>query len=167
MTDWQRIVAGHSGMVWRTAYRLLGNRGDAADCYQDTFLAALEMSRRQKVRNWRALLTRLCTCRAVDRLRRRRRDADRRDGVADWAAVPSPNPGPVEYAEAAELSARLRRALGELPDRQAEVFCLRCLDDLSYRDIARQLRIKTSAVGVLLHRARARLRELLSAGVAR
>jgi RNA polymerase sigma-70 factor (ECF subfamily) len=51
--------------------------------------------------------------------------------------------------------------LGLLPDRQAEVFCLRCLEDLSYRAIAKQLDLKVSAVSVLLHRARARLRELL------
>ena len=57
--------------------------------------------------------------------------------------------------------ARLRKALAQLPTQQAEVFCLRSINDLSYREIAGQLDLKTSAVGVLLHRARSRLRELL------
>ena len=162
MPDWQEIVSRHSPTVWRTAYRLLGNRAEAADCLQETFLAALEISRRQKVRNWPGLLIRLCTYRALDELRRRLRRTQQLNGLAKWATVPSSNPGPVELTQAAELSARLRLALTQLPAQQAEVFCMRFLEDLTYRDIARQLGIKTSAVSVLLHRARLRLRELLS-----
>lgn len=79
--------------------------------------------------------------------------------------VASSNPGPVEEAQAAELAARLRRALAELPDQQAEVFCLRCIEQRSYREIGQQLGLKTSAVGVLLYRARGRLRVLLSGNV--
>ncbi len=166
MTDWPAIVGRHKSAVWQTAYRLLGNRADASDCFQETFLSALDLSGRQRVRNWSALLMRVCTCRAMDELRRRHRRADRRDDVADFSAVASPNPGPGERVLAAELSERLRLALAALPGRQAEVFCMRCLNDLSYRQIASQLGIKTSAVGVLLHRARWRLRELLSPTVA-
>ena len=167
MTDWQRIVRKHGGVVWHTAYRLLGNHEEAADCFQETFMAALKLSPCRKVRNWRAMLVRVCTCRALDQLRSRLRQADRQKTLADWTTVTSPNPGPVEQAEAAELSVRLRIGLASLPEQQAAVFCLRCFDDLSYREIARQLGIKTSAVGVLLHRSRARLRELLPAADAR
>jgi RNA polymerase sigma factor (sigma-70 family) len=49
--------------------------------------------------------------------------------------------------------------LTELPPRQAQAFCLRYLNDMSYRQIAKELGIKTNAAGVLLHRARAKLRE--------
>ena len=56
----------------------------------------------------------------------------------------------------------MRQALAKLPGQEAEIFCMKCLDDLSYRDIGRQLGLKTSAVGVLLHRARSRLREMLA-----
>lgn len=71
MTDWQKIVDRHSQAVWQTAYRLLGNREEAADCFQETFLGALELSRRERVGNFAALLRRLCICRAMDRLRKR------------------------------------------------------------------------------------------------
>ncbi len=161
MTDWERIVGRHGAAVWQTAYRLLGNREEAADCYGQTFLAAIELSRRQKVRNYGGLLRWLCTCRAMDRLRQRGRQAGREEGLADWSNVASTNPGPVEEAQAAELSERLRGALAGLPSREAEVFCMRYLSELSYRDIGRQLGLKTSAVGMLLHRARGRLREML------
>ena len=77
MTDWRNIVSRHGPAVWRTAYRLLGAHADAADCFQEAFLAALQMSRRQRVRSWPALLQTLTTRRALDELRRRIR---RRDG---------------------------------------------------------------------------------------
>lgn len=162
MTDWPRIVSRHTGLVWRTAYSLLGRPDEAVDCLQATFLAALELSRQQRVRDYPSLLTRICTNRAIDQLRQRLRRRHRVNGLAKWSTVPSPNSGSVESAQAVELSARLRLALTQLPARQAEVFCMRFLNDLSYRDIARQLGIKVSAVAVLLHRARLRLRELLS-----
>ena len=165
MMDWQEIVSRHSGLVWRTAYRLLGRHDEAADCFQEAFLAAWEISRSQKVRHWPALLVRLATRRALDRLRRRLRQAEQFQDMPDWSAVAARDPSPQDQAAYADLSDRLRGALGQLPDQQAEVFCLRCLDDLSYRDIARQLDLKVSAVSVLLYRARSRLRELLQHSV--
>ena len=165
MTDWQEVVSRHSGLVWRTAYRLLGRHDEAADCYQEAFLAAWEISKSQRVRHWPALLVRLATRRALDRLRRRLRQAGQVRELPDWSSVPSREPTPQEHLAGSELAAKLRGLLGYLPDRQAEVFAMRCLDDLSYRDIARQLDLKVSAVSVLLHRARSRLRELLQQSV--
>lgn len=162
LRDWQAIVDRHGRLVWQTAYRLLGNRADAADCFQEAFVSALAVSRREEVRDWSALLQRLATARALDRLRQRLRRGRRSDEVADWGAMLSPNPSPEESVEAAELRGKLRWAVAQLPSRQAEVFCLRCLGDMSYRQIAVELGIKRNAVGVLLHRARSRLRELLA-----
>ena len=71
--DWQAIVTEHGPTVWQTAYRLLGNRADAADCFQETFLSAFEYSRHQPVRHIPGLLVRLATTRAIDRLRQRTR----------------------------------------------------------------------------------------------
>lgn len=71
-------------------------------------------------------------------------------------------PLPLQAAENAELSATLRLAMAEIPSRQAEVFCLFHLDGWSYPEIAEHLAISTDVVGVWLHRARGRLRELLA-----
>lgn len=164
MIDWDSIVVEHGEMVWRTAYRLLGCVQDTQDCTQEAFVSALEFSRRQRVRDWPALLCHLATARAIDRLRKRIRDGRKNGEPADGREYADRGPGPVEEAEAAELSSRLRNALAQLPPRQAEVFALRFLDDLSYRSIGRTLGIKTNAVGVLLHDARTRLRKLLGDG---
>jgi RNA polymerase sigma-70 factor (ECF subfamily) len=160
VTDWETIVEREGPAVWRTAYRLLGRRADAEDCFQDTFLAALRLWAKQPVRHPRAALQRLATARAVDRLRRRYRESGRAADVA-WDAVRSAEPSPVQHAAAAELSARLREALARLPGKQADVFCLHCLEGWAYADIASELGVSVEAVGVMLHRARARLRAAL------
>ena len=160
MVDWKAIVDRDGPAVWRTAYRLLGNRADAEDCFQETFLAALELSRRERIEHPRAVLQRLATARAFDRLRRRYRRA-RDEARADWDAVAARDPRPPELAEAAELSERLREALAALPGQQAEVFCLHCLEGWSYSEIVGRIGSSTGAVGVALHRARSRLRKLL------
>jgi RNA polymerase sigma-70 factor (ECF subfamily) len=164
MIDWRAIVAEHGGTVWQTAYRLLSNHADAADCFQETFVSAIKLARREKVKNWGPLLRRLATARALDRLRQRLRRTQRSGDAADWAQVASASPSPVEAAEVVELRARLRRAVAELPEQQAQVFCLRYLEDMSYRQIARELALTSNAVGVVLHRARSALRGLLAPG---
>ena len=162
MTDWESIVEEYRPLVWQAAYRVLGNEADAADCFHEAFIPALEVARREQVRNWAALLRRLATTRALDRLRQRRRRAAHFDVMPEEMPLEGDDPEPFEMVEATELSERLRTALAHLPEQQGQVFCLRFLENQSYREIARQLEIKSSAVGVLLHRARSRLRELLS-----
>ena len=159
MVDWQVIIKKHGPVVWQTAYRLLGNHADAADCFQETFVSALEFCRRQRVRNFSALLSRLATARAIDQLRRRFRRSRSETDPADWAALQSTNPCPDERAQQKELTDWLRESLSQLPPQEAQAFCLWYLNDMSYRQIANELDIKTNAAGVLLHRARAKLRE--------
>ena len=161
MTDWKLIVNRHGPLVWATASRLLGNHADALDCCQEAFLEAIRLARREAVTDWGPLLRHLATVRALDLLRVRRRTRSRTDALSDPAAAAGREADPSQEAEAAELADRLRAALAQLPPQQAKVFCLSCLDQLSYREIGERLGLTTSAVGVLLNRARGRLRELL------
>jgi RNA polymerase sigma-70 factor (ECF subfamily) len=165
MIDWQSIINKHGPAVWQTVYRLLGNHADAADCFQETFISALEVSKRQRVRNFSALLVNLATSRAIDQLRRRFRKPRFCANKADLAAVPSSNPGPAQQLQTQELAVKLREALAQLPQQEAEVFCLRCLNDMSYRQIAKELGIKSKTAGVLLHRARMKLRDFLEVSI--
>jgi len=162
MVDWDRILEQHGPMVWRTAYRLLRSAEDAQDCLQETFLSALKIWRREGVKNWPGLLRHLATARALDRLRQRTRQAERRGPIGDLTALSGNCTNPAHTVEAAELTGRLRNALAQLPTRQAEVFALRFLEDMSYREIGKTLGLRTNAVGVLLHEARERLRVLLN-----
>lgn len=160
MIDWDELLRREGSAVWRTVYRLVRNQADADECFQETFLAALEFSGRTPVANWPGLLQRLATARGIDRLRKRLRRM-RREDIANLALAETAEPGPAQQAETAELAAVLRWALAQLPVLQAEMFCLHELSDWSYQDLAEQFAMTTSAVGVALYRTRNKLQELL------
>ena len=109
------------------------------------------------MRCWPALLRRLAACRALDRLRQRR-------PILSLNGLHVANNGddPEAAAIGKELAGRLRQAIAELPQREAEVFCLRYFDDLPNQRIAEVLNMQPGAVGVALHKARAKLEGLLS-----
>jgi DNA-directed RNA polymerase specialized sigma24 family protein len=88
MTHWPTLVRDLGPSIWRTAYRMLGNHADAADCVQDTFAAALALSRREPVTSWPALLRHLVTRNALDRLRRRYRERSRTGRLANRCVDP-------------------------------------------------------------------------------
>jgi len=157
--DWAKVVRKHGHVVWQTAYRLLADHEDAADAFQETFVSALQITQHGRVRDWSGLLRSLATRRALDQLRRRYRLAGRSDREADLSQLPSANPGPAQQAAASELRERLREAMTLLTPQQAEAFCLRHLEHMSYRQIARQLGLTVNSVSALLHRARMHLRE--------
>jgi RNA polymerase sigma-70 factor (ECF subfamily) len=161
MIDWSQIVAQYGPMVFKTAYRLLNNDADAADCFQRTFLAALEVAKTDVILNWSALLKRVALARAIDLLRHRKREAGRLTALPDAGPADSGALQPIHAAAASELAEHLREALGDLEAQQAQVFCLACLEDCSYQEIAAQLGLTVNHVGVLLNRARAALRQRL------
>ena len=161
MIDWLGIAREHAPLVWRTVYRLLSNEADASDCFQETFVSAMQVANRQEVTNWPGLLQKLATRRALDCLRRRIRDRVRLTTPVNWENFVVGDAQPSQQAETAELAEQLRRLLSQLPPQQAEVFCLRHLNELSYEQIGLELGLSVDAVGVTLHRARARLRELV------
>jgi RNA polymerase sigma-70 factor (ECF subfamily) len=159
--SWPEVVKEHGPAVWRTVYRLLGNRDDAAECYQEVFLEAVRVSREHDVEKWGALLTTIAARRSVDRLRQ---NLARRSVQANSNALEAMSPrnrAATESATDAELAQRLRSALSDLSERQAEVFWLNVIEEMSYEEIASRLSLSIDYVGVLLHRARAKLRETL------
>jgi RNA polymerase sigma-70 factor (ECF subfamily) len=161
--DWPQIVEQHGAMVWRIVRRLVNHDSDAADCFQRTFVSALELSLREPIANWGPLLNRLAHARALDRLRERKRLASRNAALPEEGYADPRAPSPPQVAGATELIEHLREALADLDPRQAEVFCLASLEEFNYDEIAKQLGITVNHVGVLLNRARTFLRKRLVA----
>ena len=162
MNDWEGILRDHGPTVWRTLWRLLSNRPDVEDCFQEVFLNALQLHRRKPITHFSAILQTLATARAVDRLRRRYVRRNEPNGEIAWVdQAISNDPSPSQVLEAKELSQRLRIALTHLPDKQAEIFCLHALSGWSYQEIGDAMGMSSNAIGVTIHRTRQRLRELL------
>ncbi len=77
------------------------------------------------------------------------------------AALSSDLP-PESVVQNRELGEMLREALTKLPPQQAEVACLRYLGEMEYKEISKELGLSVRDVGVILSRARVKLRELLT-----
>jgi RNA polymerase sigma-70 factor (ECF subfamily) len=156
VTDWDRIVRDYGPLVFATAWRILGHVADTEDIVQEVFLQVHQLQRTHTVRHWPGLLRRLAACRALDRLRQRKSTVS-----LNSQPLVDRDVGPEAVAVEHELAERLRRAIAQLPDREAAVFCLRYFDDLSYQDIAQALHIRTGAVASALHKARLKLETIL------
>jgi len=154
-TDTPAALARHYGpLVFRAAFRVLGDAGLAEDVQQDVFLRLLEQPPRDVV-SWPAFLTAAAVRRAIDRQRQQRR----------WwrllplwrAQAPESAVSSEEVGVADERARRLRTAMKDLSPREAQCFSLRYLEGMAVDDIARVLAITSNTTHVTLHRARRRL----------
>jgi RNA polymerase sigma factor (sigma-70 family) len=149
------LYRAHAGDVYRYALAVTGNRSDAEDVAQTTFMnayRALERGERPvKPQNWLiAIAHNVC--------RQRFRQASRRpdevvfqEDVAE-ALVPSDDTPSITD---------IQRALGHLALNQREALVMRELEGRSYAEIAELLGLTVSAVETLIFRARRALREQL------
>jgi len=151
-------------MVFATAYRVLGNAEDAEDALQQVFLKLLgKRNGRLKpdaVRDWGAFLRVAASRCALDMLRRKARRKRTTDTLSERVGLAAEE-NPRHLATRREEARLLREALSALPKRDARVFALRYFEDFAYAEIAEQMNVSVSQVGVILHRARKRLRGIL------
>ncbi|MEM1412161.1 MAG: sigma-70 family RNA polymerase sigma factor [Pseudomonadota bacterium] len=147
----------HAGLVIQAAARVLGSVHAAEDVAQDLAEKLLRSPPRD-VRSWPALLKTMAVNAAIDRLRRQRKERS----LDDVREAPANDDDPEQRFERAQKAGALRAAVAQLSERDALLFSLFYLADLSQRDIADQLSMTRSAVGVALHRVRDRLRQQLA-----
>jgi RNA polymerase sigma-70 factor (ECF subfamily) len=152
--------------IYRLVRRKLGDALLAEDIAQETFMKALRMMDRVddsfNFGGWVHTVARnLC----FDELRRRQRDL-RADGVEDeegelLSNLPSTSRSfdPAQVQESNEVRRQIWEVAKRLPEKYRLVLTLRELQDLSYRQIARSLKMSESAVETLLYRARLRFKE--------
>jgi RNA polymerase sigma factor (sigma-70 family) len=160
--SWDEVVRVHADRVYRLAYRLSGNRADAEDLTQETFVRVFRSLADYSPGTFEGWLHRITTNLFLDMARRRQRirfDAlpeDVNDRLASTAAGPEQT-----YAEM-NLDPEIQQALDALPPdfRAAVVLC--DLEELSYEEIAATLGVKVGTVRSRIHRGRVLLREALA-----
>ncbi|MCA9071909.1 MAG: sigma-70 family RNA polymerase sigma factor, partial [Planctomycetaceae bacterium] len=142
----------HRPMVAGICWRILGHQADAEDAVQEAFLQAVQLAQKQSIQNWGGLLRRLATTCALAKLRQRR--CGESSSLAGLISQENP---PGEILERKELLEQLRDAIAKLPTREAEVFCLRYLEDLELEEITQTLNVPYAAVTSAIYRAKKRL----------
>lgn len=152
----EQIFRACYGRVYAVAYRLLGEGSAAEEVAQEAFI---RLYRRPPVGsaspNLVGWLVTVATNLCYNRLRTDRR---RRSREARAAALEAPSADTGDVAVRNDAVERVRRVLGELPERQALILLLRH-SGLSYAEIAHQLEVAPGSVGTLLARAERAFRE--------
>jgi RNA polymerase sigma factor (sigma-70 family) len=155
LPPFQRFLDAHRDAVWRFLVCSVG-RGEAEDCFQETFIAALRAYPRLRPgSDTRAWVLTIAHRKALDAHRRRRRGAL---PLADPSAVD----GRSEPLEPARDEA-LWQAVGALPSRQRSAVVLRYVADLPHRDIAAAIGCSEEAARRSLHEGLAKLRKVVPA----
>ena len=150
----EQVFADHKELVFRAAYRITGNASDAEDVLQTVFLRLLRSPQPPEIRYLRAYLHRAAVNAALDLLRARK---DSQNLPLDEQPEIAGTSSAATRQETGELQTWLRRALGRLNPKWAEMFVLRFIEDYPNREIARMMKTSSAAVAVALHRTRAQL----------
>jgi RNA polymerase sigma-70 factor, ECF subfamily len=158
------LVDRHASACLRYATRMLGERSDAEDVAQETFLRAFKAlesyDEALPFRTWLfSILINRCRTAMTQRMRRERRVVFDNDALERST---------VEATQVAvELREELAKAIAALPPDQREAFLLRHVEDLSYEAIMSVTGAGMSALKMRVKRACERLQQLLAEGVRR
>jgi RNA polymerase sigma-70 factor (ECF subfamily) len=159
---WDEVVRTHADRVYRLAYRLSGNRADAEDLTQETFVRVFRSLAEYQPGTFEGWLHRITTNLFLDMVRRRQRI--RFDALPEDAndRLASKEAGPEAAFEHNNLDPEIQAALASLPEdfRVAVVLC--DLEQLSYEEIAATLNVKVGTVRSRIHRGRVLLRNALA-----
>jgi RNA polymerase sigma-70 factor (ECF subfamily) len=156
--DAVRVFDGHRSLLVSVAYRILGSVSDAEDAVQETYLRWSKVDPAQ-VSNPRAVLVRVTTRLAIDRLRRAK--TRRETYVGPWLPEPILTGRDVaeDVALAESVSLAMLVVLETLSPLERAVFVLREAFGMPYAEIADVLGRKDDAVRQLGRRARDHVQE--------
>lgn len=178
-TNPEQWLSEYGDTLYRYALMRLRDQDSAEDVVQETLLAGLtaraRFSGRSSVRTW---LVGILKHKIVDHIRRRTRErpssgadaaetldsleGDLFDPTGHWKSGPADwLTDPARVRERNELQLVLAACIDELPNRMADAFSLRELDELDSAEICKTLGITETNLWVMLHRARLKLRGCL------
>ena len=177
LSDTDTWLDRHGDALYRYALIRVREPAVAEDLVQETLLAALrarnKFAGQASERTW---LVAILKNKIIDHFRQAARetplpDPPEPDDTVDaffqgepsghWAEEPAAWGHPESAMEQTQFWAAFRDCLTRLPERQAQVFALTELDELSTPELCKALDITASNAWVLLHRARLRLRDCL------
>ncbi len=166
------LVEPFESKVYNLALRMCGNREDAFDLAQESFLKAYRsLAKFKGEASFSTWLYRIVSNTCLDQLRRARRagarvsldDPIETEGGALHREVADTTFEPEQLALRSEAGAQIKAAVAELPPDHRMAILLREFQELSYEEIAQTMGCSMGTVKSRISRARTALRDRLAA----
>lgn len=161
------LVELYSARIFSACFGYLGNRQDAEDCVQETFIKAYRgMGDYNNLSSFYTWIYRIAINTCLDFRRRNKHkpvlsidEALETEDSQVFQQVPDRGPLPDELAESAEMTRLVRQEIAGLPSYLREIIVLRDLEGLSYHELSEILHLSEGTVKSRLSRARRHLME--------
>ncbi len=149
------IYRRYSGRIFAYCKRFLGNKEDAMDVFQDTFVNFYQSADKEReMTNLPAFLLRIARNLCLNLVRQNRKTTHLEDYMRFENNLDS--------AENDELLDMIKIAVQQLPEDYREAFILREYEGMSYQEIAEFLNISLPLVKIRIFRAKEKLRQILA-----
>lgn len=164
------LVERHRVFIYAIAYKIALHEDDALDITQNVMLRLVEKIGRYRGEGpFRAWLATLASHEAINFLSRSGHRTERptpaedlEEMAAEAAGATAPRDDPREALDRAQRRRLVEAAMTRLSPQQRAIFVLRYREDMWPRDIAKRLGLPARQVRSQLHRAIARLREIVA-----
>jgi len=158
------LVTRYQRVVYRLAYRIIGNFEDAKDLTQETFIRAYtrlsDLREKTKFASWLKKIT-FSVCMNWLKAQGYSDSAllEKEINEENIYEIPDPAPLPAEQMEVEELRETVLKTINKLPETYRLPLTLYHFDGLSYQKVSESLDIPVSTVKWRLHQARRQLRK--------
>lgn len=164
------LVRKYKMAVFNTIYSIIGDAREADDIAQEVFLKvytrAGSFQRKSSFSTW---LYRITVNRCIDELRRRKNrtisletEFAEEEKLKLKDVLASKERDITEEWRKKELEAIIQKAINSLPERERIIITLKEIENLSYKEISRIMKISLAKVKIWLFRARQKLKAKLS-----
>ena len=163
----EELMSRHSPPLMRYIGGMLGiDSAHVDDVFQETWIRVINNGDKWHGGSFRAWLMTIAHNATVDLLRRLKPtlslDMENEFGEPMGNFIPDDEVGPDRILEGLEVEAYIADQVLELPEAQREVFLLRVVQDLSFKEIAETLKIPLNTALGRMHYAVTKLRTALT-----
>lgn len=166
-TAMDRLMARYKQSLFSWLLGMTGNRADAEDLFQDVWFRVIRNAGRFTDVSFKAWMWKIARNLLIDFRRKRKPDisldaVDEDDDRPLVDQLAAKGAGPAAEVERDDLTRRVMRAVGTLPEVQREVFLMRVQGDFSFSEIAKTLGIPLNTALGRMHDAMTKLKKMLA-----
>ncbi|HKP47857.1 MAG TPA: sigma-70 family RNA polymerase sigma factor [Pyrinomonadaceae bacterium] len=159
-SELETLFQAHHARVFRTAHRITGSAADAEDVLQTVFLRLVKSGEPEEIAGHaEAYLSRAAINASLDLMRSRGRSKSVALADVDGDNFQSHIRNPEDQHTDRELQKLIREAVARLGKTAGEMFALRYYEGYDNQEIAKLMGTSHVVVGVVLHRARTKLKK--------